>query len=95
MTVRTTTLAFTLAVLPACATGRAPRPAGHPEAPARTPDTAPVVRTIEIVGADAFPRATVLRFVRLHEGARLRREPAEVAHALQERYRIQGYRGPK
>jgi outer membrane protein assembly factor BamA len=80
---------------PACATTRPPGTTAAPPAPetTRPQDTAPVVRTIEIVGASVFPRETILKFVRLREGARLRRDPQEVAHTLQERYRIQGYLG--
>jgi hypothetical protein len=84
-----------LGLAPACATTRPSAPTAQaPAAEAAAPkDAAPVVRKIEIVGASAFPRETILKYVRLREGARLRRDPAEVAHALQERYRIQGYLG--
>jgi hypothetical protein len=80
---------------PACATTRPPGTTTAAPAPETTTpqDTAPVVRTIEIVGASAFPRETILKYVRVREGARLRRDPKEVAHTLQERYRIQGYLG--
>lgn len=79
---------------PACATTRAPAPAAAvPTRDTAAPAAAPIVQNIEIFGTTAFPRETVLKYVRLREGARLRREPAEVAHTLQERYRIQGYLG--
>jgi hypothetical protein len=94
ITLRRTPVLLILAVLaPGCATRGAKAPAAAVPEPAGAKDAAPLIQKIEIVGASAFPRETVLKFVRLREGARLRRDPTEIAHALQERYRIQGYLG--
>jgi hypothetical protein len=94
--VQRTALGLILAVLPACATARPPRPAAEPQAaPDPGAPDAPVIREIEINGATVFPRETLLRYIRLRPGARLRRPTADVARDLQERYRVQGYLGAR
>ena len=95
ITLRMAALFAILGTAAACATARPPGPGAAPKGPdaAAPADAAPVVEKIEIVGASVFSKDTILGYVRLREGARLRRSPDEVAHALQERYRIQGYLG--
>src|SRR5262245_12519153 len=51
----------------------------------------PVVRDIEIRGADAYSREALLRIIRLRPGAPLHRDAATVAASLETRYHDDGY----
>lgn len=50
----------------------------------------PVLKAVEIDGADLFTRADVLRALRLRTGAPLRRSPDALAAVLEDRYRLRG-----
>src|SRR5438128_1266703 len=54
-------------------------------------EPAPEIREVVVRGASRFTTEDVRKIVRLGPGDRLRRDPQEVAAALQARYAIAGY----
>ena len=55
------------------------------------PAAAPVVRSIEVLGATAYDLKSIQRVLRVKPGDTLRRTAPELADVLERRYHIVGY----